>query len=179
MSKNLAERFEAHQKFKTRCDINKTKFDTRMSSIEQLITPVSSMAKVTSIFKSKNGVKNTKVTPFECTSMTNAKVLKAAPELLQKYTKSSWLRTYPLATEMSSGNYDPAPMLAVGAQIIALNTQTKDYFAWMMYGYYCGGRNSSPGLRGYVLKPKHLRNAHAAENAIDSKIKFRLKIDII
>lgn len=70
----------------------------------------------------------------------------------------SWLRTYPIATEINSYNYDPAPMLAVGAQIIALNTQTKDDFAWMLYRYFCGGHSTNLSKRGYLLKPLRLRN---------------------
>ena len=120
-------------------------------------------------------MKNANVTPFECTSLTNAKVLKTNKAELQKYTKKAWLRTYPLATEMNSGNYDPAAMMEVGAQIIALNTQTKDYYAWMMYGYFCGGQKATSGLRGYILKPKHLRPSNEEVN-IQPKTKFRVKI---
>lgn len=49
-------------------------------------------------------------------------------------------------------------MLAVGAQIIALNTQTKDDFAWMMHRYFCGGHSTNLSHRGYLLKPLRLRN---------------------
>jgi hypothetical protein len=49
-------------------------------------------------------------------------------------------------------------MLAVGAQIIALNTQTKDDNAWMLYRYFCGGPAVNMANRGYVLKPERLRN---------------------
>lgn len=49
-------------------------------------------------------------------------------------------------------------MLAVGAQIIALNTQTKDDFAWMLYRYFCGGHSTNLSKRGYLLKPLRLRN---------------------
>lgn len=49
-------------------------------------------------------------------------------------------------------------MLNVGAQIIALNTQTKDDYAWMMYGYFCGGNINYFSQVGYVLKPERLRN---------------------
>ena len=69
------------------------------------------------------------------------------------------MRTYPQGSEVGSGNYDPAPMLKVGAQIIALNTQTKDDYAWMTHGYFCTGRQGGPGDRGYVLKPFRLRSA--------------------
>lgn len=48
-------------------------------------------------------------------------------------------------------------MLTVGAQIIALNTQTKDDYAWMMYRYFCAGPAVNLANRGYVLKPERLR----------------------
>ena len=67
-------------------------------------------------------------------------------------------------------------MLDVGAQIVALNTQTKDYFAWMMYGYFCGGRSEvPPSIRGYVLKPKHLRPSKD-EIVLQPKAKYKLRI---
>lgn len=44
-------------------------------------------------------------------------------------------------------------MLDVGAQIIALNTQTKDTDAWITHGYFSAGRFCEPGMKGYVLKP--------------------------
>ena len=76
---------------------------------------------------------------FGCTSLTFSSVSSSDPQKIINYTKTSWLRTYPHGTEINSNNYDPAPMLAVGAQIIALNTQTKDYYAWMLQSYFCGG----------------------------------------
>lgn len=84
--------------------------------------------------------------------------MKGNPEEIIKYTKTSWLRTYPFGMEIQSANYDPAPMLAVGAQIIALNTQTKDDFAWMLHGYFIGGDSSALFEKGYVLKPERLRH---------------------
>lgn len=58
--------------------------------------------------------------------MTNKKVIDTNKEQIIEYSKRSWLRTYPTGAEIASDNYDPIPMLEVGAQIIALNTQTKD-----------------------------------------------------
>lgn len=49
-------------------------------------------------------------------------------------------------------------MFAVGAQIIALNTQTKDDNAWMLYRYFCAGPAVDLKNRGYVLKPEKLRH---------------------
>jgi len=48
-------------------------------------------------------------------------------------------------------------MLKVGAQIIALNTQTKDDYAWCMYRYFCAGHESNLAQKGYILKPIYLR----------------------
>lgn len=48
-------------------------------------------------------------------------------------------------------------MFKVGAQIVALNTQTKDDFAWMTFAYFCGGQASNLSQRGYILKPERLR----------------------
>lgn len=44
-------------------------------------------------------------------------------------------------------------MLKVGAQIIALNTQTKDDPAWVTHAYFCGGKFGPSSLKGYILKP--------------------------
>ena len=44
-------------------------------------------------------------------------------------------------------------MMALGAQIVALNTQTTDYYAWLTNGYFCGGHATNNSRRGYVLKP--------------------------
>ena len=45
-----------------------------------------------------------------------------------------------MATEFASSNYNPVPVLRIGAQIIALNTQTKDDYAWLMMSYFTAGR---------------------------------------
>ena len=40
-----------------------------------------------------------------------------------------------------SNNYDPIPSLQIGAQIIALNTQTKDDQVLMLMSYFKAGRS--------------------------------------
>jgi hypothetical protein len=70
-----------------------------------------------------------------------------------------------LATEISSSNYDPVPLLELGAQIIALNTQTKDNYAWLMMSYFTAGRPMLPGMIGYIPKPMHLRSSLARKPA--------------
>lgn len=135
----------------------KAAFNARIDRKEQILALVSEMTKVTSIFKSSGGIKNKNPSQFGCTSLTFSTVASTDPEKIINYTKTSWLRTYPHGTEINSNNYDPAPMLAVGAQIIALNTQTKDYYAWMQRSYFCGGYNTNLPQMGYVLKPNKLR----------------------
>jgi hypothetical protein len=154
----------------------KGRFDEQMISMENLFLPISSMTKITSIFKAPEGIKTVNPSSFCCTSLTNQKVLKTPIEEITEYSKRSWLRTYPTGTEIYSSNYDPIPMLRAGAQIIALNTQTKDENAWIMYGYFCGGRHRAPGSLGYVLKPASLR---PAGNKIKEKKYRGIKVKII
>jgi phosphatidylinositol phospholipase C delta len=92
--------------------------------------------------------------------------------MLVRYTNRSWLRIYPLGTEIASSNYNPIHPLTVGAQIIALNTQTKDDYAWLMMSYFTAGRPIVPGKIGYVLKPHHLRTniPHNIHKLINIKI---------
>ncbi len=78
---------------------------------------------------------------------------------LVDYTKRSWLRSYPNASEMLSNNYNPIPMLEAGTQIIALNTQTKDDNVWLLMSYFTTGRDRSPNNIGYVDKPAYLRRS--------------------
>ena len=60
-----------------------------------------------------------------------------------EYTRRSFLRVYPAGTEIGSSNFSPIPGLQRGAQLIALNTQTKDDFAWLMMSYFCAGTRDS------------------------------------
>ena len=64
-----------------------------------------------------------------------------------------------MGTEIASSNYDPVPGLRVGAQIIALNTQTKDNYAWLMMSYFTAGRPPAASQLGYIPKPLHLRSS--------------------
>jgi len=50
------------------------------------------------------------------------------------------------------------PVLKLGAQIIALNTQTKDDHAWLMMSYFTAGRAPIAAKIGFVEKPIHLRS---------------------
>ena len=77
------------------------------------------------------------------------------------YTKRSFLRIYPLGTEINSGNYNPIPALERGAQMIALNTQTKDNYAWLMMSYFTAGVTQPPEMIGYIAKPIHLRTGNS------------------
>ena len=58
------------------------------------------------------------------------------------YSRRSFMRVYPVGTEVTSKNYDPIPGLMRGAQLIALNTQTNDDYAWLMMSYFTAGGNN-------------------------------------
>ena len=118
------------------------------------------MVTVTGIFKSRNGIKNNNKSPFVCTSLTNKKLLKKDTKEVREYTRDSWLRVYPKNSSIRSSNYNPANSLHLGAQIIALNTQTKDDYALMMHSYFESVAYSSPAFMGYVLKPKDLLSSN-------------------
>lgn len=56
-------------------------------------------------------------------------------------------------------------MLEVGAQIIALNTQTKDDYAWLLRSYFTAGREIMEALNiGYIDKPINLRTKQSADS---------------
>jgi hypothetical protein len=103
--------------------------------------------------------------------------MKVKEDKLIEYTRRSFLRIYPLATEISSSNYDPVPHLNTGAQIIALNTQTKDEYAWMMMSYFTAGRYDSPDNIGFIQKPIHLRSDQK-HTSIKKTIKIEIMSDI-
>lgn len=93
--------------------------------------------------------------------------------MILNYTKRSWLRIYPLGTEIASNNFNPVPCLKIGAQIIALNTQTKDNYAWLMMSYFTAGRQMIPGKLGYIPKPLHLRS-QVLKPAIQKMIQIKI-----
>jgi hypothetical protein len=64
--------------------------------------------------------------------------------------------------------------LKIGGQIIALNTQTKDSYAWLMMSYFTAGRPMVPGKLGYIPKPLHLRS-----NTPKPAIKKLIQIKVI
>jgi hypothetical protein len=117
------------------------------------------MSKITGMFKSHQGIENEHSTGYESTSLTIEKAIKTDDEKLIRYSKRSWLRIYPMGSEIASSNYNPVPVLKIGAQIIALNTQTKDDYAWLMMSYFTAGRPHLPGNIGYIEKPLHLRSS--------------------
>jgi hypothetical protein len=65
----------------------------------------------------------------------------------------SWIRVYPSGARFDSSNYNPLPMLEVGAQIVALNTQCKSLEMNILREFFGGSRRQ----RGYQLKPEYLR----------------------
>ena len=124
------------------------------------------MARVTGMFKSPEGVNNNISTGLQCTSVTNSKLNKLDRNLIQNYCKRSFLRIYPVGTELASGNYDPIPALSRGAQLIALNTQTRDDYAWLMMSYFTAGKEGNLSRVGYVEKPIWMRSSVVRDNSL-------------
>ncbi|CAD8116290.1 unnamed protein product [Paramecium sonneborni] len=71
-------------------------------------------------------------------------VIKKSQGKFQEYADNYFIRVYPLGLRFDSSNYDPFPSWIAGAQLVALNIQTKDLFMLQNYGMFL---NSS-----YVLK---------------------------
>ena len=115
------------------------------------------MAHVTGMFKSTSGFTNDKSTSYECTSVDSEALMKMNQSICEAYCRRSFLRVYPKASSVGSGNYDPVPALARGAQIIALNAQTKDDWAWMMMSFFTAGSDKRQTRLGYIEKPIWLR----------------------
>jgi hypothetical protein len=111
------------------------------------------MARVTGLFKNHQGFTNPSPLCYQCISVTNKALKKIPLPQCQKYTNSSFLRIYPVGTEVTSANYNPIYPLQAGAQIIAINTQTKDDYAWLLMSYFTAGRKGDPKTFGYVEKP--------------------------
>ncbi|CAK65203.1 unnamed protein product (macronuclear) [Paramecium tetraurelia] len=74
-------------------------------------------------------------------------VVKKNQGKFQDYVNTYFVRIYPLGLRFDSSNYDPFPSWSAGAQMVALNIQTKDIFMLYNYGMFL---NSS-----YVLKSKN------------------------
>ena len=70
-----------------------------------------------------------------------------------EFTKKRMIRTYPAATRFASGNYSPMEVLSAGAQMVALNFQSRDTPLEVYLGLF-----RDNGGCGYVLKPEFLRN---------------------
>ena len=65
---------------------------------------------------------------WESVSLSEKKALNLYERNRQQlldHGRNSWMRIYPQGTRFDSSNYNPLPMLEVGAQIVALNTQSK------------------------------------------------------
>ncbi|CAD8094963.1 unnamed protein product [Paramecium primaurelia] len=71
-------------------------------------------------------------------------VIKKSHGKFQEYVDNYFVRVYPLGLRFDSSNYDPFPSWIAGAQLVALNIQTKDIFMLQNYGMFL---NSS-----YILK---------------------------
>jgi phosphatidylinositol phospholipase C delta len=73
-------------------------------------------------------------------------------ELFGELNKLSFTRTYPKGTRVDSSNYNPQPGWNIGAQVVALNYQTRDYGMRLNRAKFLLN-----GGCGYILKPRCLR----------------------
>lgn len=74
-----------------------------------------------------------------------------------RHNRAHLSRIYPKGTRVDSSNYNPGPAWSVGAQMVAINYQTKlDINTMANFG-----RFRENGKSGYVLKPDYLRMDNA------------------
>ncbi|CAD8065626.1 unnamed protein product [Paramecium sonneborni] len=98
-----------------------------------------------------------KRTIWHISSLSEDKVEKIYKEKkvkqIQQSLNHSLVRIYPSGLRVNSSNYDPIPSFILGAQIIALNFQTKDESMLINQAKF----EQNHGC-GYFLKPKYLIN---------------------
>lgn len=96
--------------------------------------------------------------PWEVRSLRENAITKFAESLADReevldHHMKTWTRVYPKGSRINSSNYHPTFSWGCGAQLVALNYQTKDEPLLINTALFelNGGKNS-----GYVLKPDYL-----------------------
>jgi hypothetical protein len=98
--------------------------------------------------------------PWECRSLRENGITKFASKIVPKreeqlnHHMKTFTRVYPKGSRINSSNYHPAFAWGTGAQLVALNYQTKDEPLMINTALFelNGGKKS-----GYVLKPEFIR----------------------
>ena len=117
-------------------------------------------------------------------SVTSNKISKIAKEKtavsLINYHKKYFTRVYPHALKIDSSNFNPIKPWMFGAQVVALNMQTKDLPMLINYAWFQD--NGGPSC-GYVLKPQDMYDSQGPEfDPISSMIsvpQFILEVEVI
>lgn len=116
-------------------------------------------------------VENAARTQSNCSSTVEHKMLSVgAVDKLRKWHSKYLSRTYPSGTRVNSSNYDPVALWNVGAQMVALNYQSNDRQMTLnsgLFAHFNGGC-------GYVLKPKHIRDATEPPSENGCQVTVRL-----
>ena len=89
---------------------------------------------------------------------------------LEEHNMRYLMRVYPSGFRMKSTNPDPLVFWRRGAQMVALNWQTYDLGMQMNGAMFASGSDRF----GYVLKPKHLRNAPPPEDPAEEPANCRV-----
>lgn len=117
--------------------------------------PPSSLSCCTSIGSIKTTTWGEGANPFNVQSYVETELMKLTAESPLQFARQNMrmlARIYPSGTRINSSNYDPMPAWRLGAQLVALNLQTRDRFLRINEGFF----SHQNGGCGYVLKPPHL-----------------------
>ncbi len=98
------------------------------------------LGRVTAMISAKF-IKGKPYMPWEIQSLDenviiSKKKTEADRQFWLKHHQTLFTRVYPKGTRFDSSNYNPFPGWALGAQVVALNLQTKDEFELLNFSYF-------------------------------------------
>ncbi|KAK0395934.1 hypothetical protein QR680_001496 [Steinernema hermaphroditum] len=111
---------------------------------------------------------------YEMCSFSEAKHEKILEKGLIQFNIRQLSRVYPMASRMTSSNFNPVPMWNSGCHMVALNYQTPDKSMQLNHGKFLAN-----GRCGYVLKPKYLFNPNFNSEQIDQCAGIELSVTVI
>ena len=92
-------------------------------------------------------------------------------ELFGEVNKLSFTRTYPKGSRVGSTNYNPQPGWNIGAQVVAMNFQTKDYGMRLNRAKF-----QLNGGCGYILKPRCLRVRGVSPTSFADRLTLSVRV---
>uniref|UniRef100_A0A1I7Z0P4 Phosphoinositide phospholipase C n=1 Tax=Steinernema glaseri TaxID=37863 RepID=A0A1I7Z0P4_9BILA len=110
----------------------------------------------------------------EMCSFSEAKHEKILEKGLIQFNIRQLSRVYPMASRMTSSNFNPVPMWNSGCHMVALNYQTPDKSMQLNYGKFLAN-----GRCGYVLKPKYLLDSSFNSEQIDHFAGIELTLTVV